>query len=143
LPAGYKSVPLYPNMDKIKSSDEMIVAGYGLSWAWGLKSGAGILRSTTLKVKEPRSGKTELLFSQTLKHGVCSGDSGGPAFVKKDGQLYLAAVASRSASYDVVGAPQCSIDSTYTRVDAYAAWIKKASAILMNDGKYQDSRVQY
>ena len=142
LPAGYKPVPLYPDMGKIKASDELIVAGYGLSWAWGVKSGEGILRSTTLKIKEPRSGKTEMLFAQTLKHGVCSGDSGGPAFVKKEGQLYLAGVASRGGSYDVIGAPQCSVDSTFTRIDAYAAWIKKTSAILMDDSKYQDSRVQ-
>lgn len=143
LPAGYKPVPMYQNMDNIKVSDELIVAGYGLKWAWGVKSGAGILRSTTLKVKDPRFGKTELLFSQTLKHGVCSGDSGGPAYIKKDGQLYLVGVASRSGSYDVAGAPKCSIDSTYTRVDAYAEWIKKASALLMSDAPYQDGRVQH
>ena len=62
--------------------------------------------------------------------------------MKKEGQLYLAGVASPSASYDVAGAPQCSVDSTFTRVDDYAAWIKKTSATLMNDSKYQDSRVQ-
>lgn len=44
--------------DKIKVSDELIVAGYGLSWAWVMKSGAGVLRSTTLKVKDPKYSRT-------------------------------------------------------------------------------------
>jgi len=140
LPAGYKPVPFYSDTDKIKASDEMIVAGYGLSWAWGMKGGAGVLRSTTLKVKDPQFSRTEFTFNQSLKHGVCSGDSGGPAYIKKDGKIYLVGVASRGGSYDVVGAPKCSVDSTYTRVDAYAAWIKKTSTLLMSDNRFQSDR---
>ncbi|MGE5085111.1 MAG: S1 family peptidase [Bacillota bacterium] len=131
LPYGYKPVPLYPDSDKLRAADDIIVAGYGVNRSWGKTAGAGILRTTTLKVREPRSGKTEMVLNQSFKKGVCNGDSGGPAFIKKGGQLYLVGIASRGGSYDFPGAPKCSVTSTYTRVDAYLGWIKKTSAQLM------------
>lgn len=51
------------------------------------------------------------------------GDSGGPAFIEKDGRLYLAGVSSASmdgkpGTYGVV--------DVYTRVGSYRAWIERA-----------------
>ncbi|MNT65521.1 hypothetical protein D3C72_2035110 [compost metagenome] len=40
-------------------------------------------------------GKTEIVFDQSDRNGVCSGDSGGPAFLEVKGKFYVFGVASR------------------------------------------------
>jgi hypothetical protein len=53
---------------------------------------------------------------------VCSGDSGGPSFVKRDGQELLVGVHSTSAT----GCIRMGMD---VRVDAYASWILAQTSI--------------
>lgn len=132
LPAGYAAAPLYSDFKQLQKDSKVVVAGYGLNWAWGLKKGAGTLRTTELKVKRALYGTTEVMLDQSLRKGICSGDSGGPAYVKQDGKLYLMGVASRGDSIPLPLTPSCFIMSIFTRVDAYQTWIKDTSAILMS-----------
>ncbi|UXR63266.1 trypsin-like serine protease [Bdellovibrio bacteriovorus] len=132
LPAGYQPAKIHENTASMQSGNEVVVAGYGLSWALGVKKGAGILRTTKLKIDQAQYGKTEFMLKQSLKKGVCSGDSGGPAYVEKDGQLYLAGVASRGDAAVMLISPKCDKFSIYSRADAYMPWIKKTSETLMS-----------
>lgn len=132
LPVGYKPAAILEDFTSLKDGGEVVVAGYGLNWALGVKKGAGILRTTKLKMSQARHGQTELMLSQSLKKGVCSGDSGGPAYVERNGQLYLAGVASRGDAAVMLLSPKCDKFSIYSRVDAYTTWIKETSNKLMS-----------
>ncbi|KYG67787.1 serine protease [Bdellovibrio bacteriovorus] len=130
-PAGYAPAPLLSDFSGIRKNTEVVVAGFGLNWAWGVKKGAGTLRTTTLKVKSPMNGSTEIMLDQSLRRGICSGDSGGPAYLDVNGQLYLLGVASRGDSLPIPLTPDCFILSVFTRVDAHADWINETALELL------------
>ncbi|MFV8258124.1 S1 family peptidase [Bdellovibrio bacteriovorus] len=132
LPAGYAPAPLYTEFNQLQKGSNVVVAGFGLNWAWGVKKGAGTLRTTELKVKRSLYGTTEIMLDQSIRKGICSGDSGGPAYVQKDGRLYLMGVASRGDSLPIPLTPDCFMMSIFTRVDAYTPWIAETSALLMS-----------
>lgn len=123
LPEGYGPAPLLGDFDQVVEGAKITVAGYGLSWAWGIKRGSGTLKETNVVVKEPHYGQTEIMLDQSFNNGVCSGDSGGPAYYEKDGRLYLVAVTSRVGSFPIPLMPKCSMISIFTRVDAHKVWI--------------------
>ena len=61
--------------------------------------------------------------------GTCSGDSGGPAYLNNNGQLYLAGIASRMSKNDRVienGKEEyyCTNDMIFSLVPAQIAWIR-------------------
>jgi secreted trypsin-like serine protease len=86
-----------------------------------IRSNDGVLRKTRIRISDMNFGKTEVQLDQTKGTGTCFGDSGGPAYIKMNGKLYLWGVASR-----VYNGPQghCSTYSTYTNVLPYQDWFK-------------------
>lgn len=78
-------------------------------------SGSGILRSTQVTVSKLLSN--EVVVDQSHGTGACSGDSGGPAYVLKNGKYYLFGVTSR-------GNVGCDSDGIYTNILTYLDWIK-------------------
>ncbi|AHZ84861.1 serine protease [Bdellovibrio bacteriovorus] len=133
LPVGYAPAPLFADFKDLKAGAEVVVAGYGLSWTLGVKKGSGILRTTKLKVGVAQYGQNEILIDQSAKKGVCSGDSGGPAYIEKNGELQLMGVTSRGDTAATPLSPKCYDYSVYSRVDAYLPWIKKTSELLLKD----------
>lgn len=131
LPPGFAPVALFNDFASLKKGSKVRVAGYGLNWAWGIKRGSGVLRTTELKVKEPVYGQTEIMIDQSIRKGVCSGDSGGPAYIEKNGKLFLMGVVSRGDSIPIPLTPDCFIMSIFTRVDAYVPWIKETGQMLL------------
>ncbi|XGC79746.1 trypsin-like serine protease [Bdellovibrio bacteriovorus] len=129
-PAGFAPAPLLSNFSQVEKGTKVHVAGFGLNWAWGVKKGAGVLRTTELKVKRSLYGSTEIMLDQSLRKGICSGDSGGPAYLEVNGKLHLLGVASRGDSLPIPLTPDCFILSIFTRVDAHAAWISKTAELL-------------
>jgi secreted trypsin-like serine protease len=124
LPKGYHVAHVLPMKDKLQKGDQVILAGYGISDA-RKKTGAGELRRTTVTVLQPQFGKTEILLDQRQGSGACHGDSGGPAFVERDGKLYLMGVTSRG--YPETAPDDCRHEVVYTQVNAYRNWIKETS----------------
>ncbi len=122
-PAGFQPAPFLWDEIKLQDGVRTQVAGYGLNWTWLVKKGAGTLRTTTLRVSESRYSDTEATLDQSLKKGICSGDSGGPAYLEVNGQLHVWGVASRSDSLPTVLTPKCVILSVFTRVATYHDWI--------------------
>jgi secreted trypsin-like serine protease len=76
-------------------------------------SGDGFLRKTETEIKYTSESE---FFLDEKKTGTCSGDSGGPAFIEKDGVLYLAGVTSR-------GDLLCNDTGIYTMVPYHLDWI--------------------
>lgn len=78
-------------------------------------TGDGILRQTEAPIAFIH--ETEIRLNET-KAGTCSGDSGGPAYIKKDGEYFFFGVTSRgSALCDEVG--------VYTNALYYLPWINE------------------
>ncbi len=59
---------------------------------------------------------------ENLEGAAAAGDSGGPAYLERDGVLYLAGVDSTNSGDGVEAARYGTLDS-FTRVSAHAAWI--------------------
>lgn len=85
-----------------------------------VSSGDGILRTT----EAPISGifKTEV-FLDERKAGTCNGDSGGPAYIKQNGEFFLFGVTSR-------GSALCNESGVYTNALYYRQWINETIKIL-------------
>jgi secreted trypsin-like serine protease len=128
LPAGYTTAPILTNYNLLAKGAKIVAAGYGIS-APSRGKGAGVLRKITLKVKNPVYSATEISVGQSLINGVCSGDSGGPAFVPgSNGRLYLWGVTSNGAG--LPGVRPCMFFAVFTRVDAYVPWISEVAGKL-------------
>lgn len=146
LPPGFKPATMLPDNSLLKIGASVTLAGYGVSEVdvqpvdpkrvknlpqaleYGEvmcdenlrncvkieMSGDGVLRET----KAPISFlyETEVRLDESKGHGTCSGDSGGPAYLEKDGQHFLFGITSRgSAACDEVG--------IYTNAVYYKDWI--------------------
>ena len=84
------------------------------------RTGDGILRQTEAPIKFILETEFHLNEIQT---GTCNGDSGGPAFIKKDGEFFLLGVTSR-------GSDLCDEVGVYTNAVYYKKWINDTIKIL-------------
>ncbi len=80
------------------------------------RSGDGLLRITEAPISFIH--ETEIKLNEK-KSGTCSGDSGGPAFIKKNGQLLFFGVTSR-------GSELCNDVGVYTNALSYKKWIDES-----------------
>jgi secreted trypsin-like serine protease len=125
LPAGYEPATVLVNYKAhIHNGSAVEMAGYGIS-NYLFKSGAGQLRKVTLTVADANYSEAETSIDQGVRKGICSGDSGGPAYLQADGKYLLWGVTSRGAGLFSV-AP-CIFSSVYTRVDYYWSWLQTAA----------------
>ncbi len=122
LPQGYEPAQTAKSDLPLKKGEAAQLAGFGISNA-GRKSGAGILRSTTVQIDHPRPGKSEMILDQSHGKGACHGDSGGPAFINSHGKPLLVGVTNRS--YPASAPDDCAHRVVYTKVSAYQPWIQK------------------
>lgn len=79
-------------------------------------SGDGTLKSAQAKIK--RLTESEVRLDESHGEGTCNGDSGGPAFVQKNGEYFLFGVTSR-------GNMLCNEEGVYTNAIVHAEWIQK------------------
>ncbi len=127
IPAGYKTAKVLRDFSLLSPGAKIVAVGYGLNWSWVVTNGAGTLRTVELQVENPNFSETEISLQQSLKKGICSGDSGGPGYMDIDGQLYVWGVVSRGAALNIPLTPKCAMMSVYTRVDVYAPFIVDAA----------------
>lgn len=130
LPVGYEAAPILFDAQAVQKNKRTIVAGYGLNWTTLISRGAGVLRTTKLDIDEPVYSQTEALLGQSVRRGICSGDSGGPAYFEIGGRLHVWGVASRGDSLPLFFVPKCMLFSIFTRVEAYQDWIMSTMASL-------------
>lgn len=130
LPLGYEVAPILFDAQAVQKNSRTIVAGYGLNWTTLISKGAGVLRTTKLDIDNPTYSQTEAMLGQSVRRGICSGDSGGPAYLDIGGRLHVWGVASRGDSLPLFFVPKCMLFSIFTRVDAYQDWIMKTMTAL-------------
>ncbi|WP_413587358.1 S1 family peptidase [Bdellovibrio sp. HCB274] len=85
-------------------------------------SGLSILKSTSVKIGSIPN-PYEFILLQDKTHGPCTGDSGGPAFIKSGSKYFVWGITSR-------GDIGCSTRTYYTSILAYKTWILENSARL-------------
>lgn len=138
-PQGYQPIRLPDSTDLQQMNGTFHTTGYGAITArrGSSQRGVGVLRYTTMKMKESplRPEQNQFIADQSNGHGVCFGDSGGPAFVKNGDQTVIIGVISAvystdenartRADYDV-----CRYSSIYISIYPYKNWIRKAVADL-------------
>lgn len=129
-PAGYQVAPMLFDSGYLNNNVRTIVAGYGLNWTILLSKGAGTLRTAKLSIEDVNFSRTEVMLGQSVRRGICSGDSGGPAYLELNGRLHVWGVASRGDSLPGLLTPKCMLFSVFTRVDAHQDFIAKAVAEL-------------
>lgn len=95
----------------------------------------GVLRATDLAVKGLSPQGDAFVADQTKGHGICSGDSGGPAFVNGG---TVAGIISRTITDDPTHPEYtdddvCNYESIFTNVAYYQKWITRGLEKLRND----------
>lgn len=114
-PRGYQPVSLADHR-YLTRGQKITVAGYGLvNGIFGLE--AGELRMVEMEVANPNFSQTQFTHKFSLFRSTCSGDSGGPAYVKLPNQA-LAVLGV--TSWSVTG---CTAKGAYTSIPAFRDWI--------------------
>lgn len=115
VPLPYKPVFLASSSD-LKEGQEIWVAGFGLTHGFMHKKTDRLMK-VNLEVKNPFFSSYQFLSKAKMKKSTCSGDSGGPAFIKNErGELLLLGIVSWGDAF-------CSIQTAYTSVPAFEEWI--------------------
>jgi secreted trypsin-like serine protease len=117
-PGGFVSAQL-PSADlTLNEGNEVMVYGFGYTGQSKLVE-ADNLMSANLKVNNWEFSPTHFQ-SLVDPTGTCSGDSGGPAFIKdNNGKLVVVGVTS-------FGDKSCHVSSYFTRVPTFKNWLTKA-----------------
>lgn len=140
LPAGYEPVQLVTSESQAQPGAHLHMIGYGLARVdskMEIVNGrasfvpvpdgttTGILRETEVAIGIV-SPKTKLILTNGTATGVCSGDSGGPAFVTDSatGKVVQVGIA------EAVANAYCNSVSMHTSVLPYLDWIKESAAQL-------------
>ncbi|MBT8494390.1 MAG: serine protease [Deltaproteobacteria bacterium] len=107
-PAPVEPMPVVTALGPNNVGDELIFVGYGASNGFQ-QSGSGIKRAVTMQLAQ--LGSTTFAYSDQGKN-TCNGDSGGPAFLQQNGELFIAGVTSYGDQF-------CAQYGVDTRVDTY------------------------
>lgn len=103
--------------EDIKEGEDLVLAGFGITRA-GANSIDGALRKVVTSVFRLDRQQKEIEFEDELGESACEGDSGGPAFVIRNGVLRLVGVTSR-------GNASCNGSGIYTDVRYFNDWIRQ------------------
>lgn len=127
IPSPYRIMKIANPNDVDLSSGSVQLIGYGtVNYKAG---GSAILRKTNLPSKQIKIEKDAnvVLIDQSLGHGVCSGDSGGPSFVKIRGQEQILGV--NSAVYGATKEEDaCKVAAIQSLAFGHIEWIKSELA---------------
>lgn len=113
---GYAQVAnVLTDANAVVTGEELVLAGFGVTDG-RRGTGSGTLRTVSTKISNLSDARREIDFGGAPGRSACSGDSGGPAFVKRDGKLALVGVTSR-------GSFICDEEGIYTDIRYFQTWI--------------------
>lgn len=139
----------WKSRERVTTFSKVIVYGYGIT-SGVVKNGklntktAGVLRTTQLNILKDVVAEDIFAANQREGKGICSGDSGGPAFIRGN---VVVGVISRGLTDDP-DHPQyadddlCNYESIFTRVAYYKTWIEDGIAFLHSEQKPTDFVLQ-
>lgn len=123
-PEAYRPVPYLTLRDELKLGQATIVAGYGVN-AYDVDGSRGILRFADEQIE---SFDDKFMTFSTNPSRNCSGDSGGPAYVRNQGgTLSLVGIVHGGVGY------RCNSNGFYTDVRYFTDWIRKTRAELAGE----------
>ena len=122
--------PLPSNYPTYKIADSSVVPTDSYLYFWGFgevangRGGAGLLRKTQASSSDYDidQSREKITVDQSAGRGICHGDSGGPGFIKQNGELKILGVNSYVSG--VEGSSFCSGQSTLTLASSYKAWLQ-------------------
>ncbi len=122
-PGSAKPVQLITDASILKAGLKLTLAGFGLLSAQPMVETTKMMK-VNVQVDNPSITKTQFTFKVVKGKSSCSGDSGGPAYVKlSNGDLGVIGVTSW-------GDKTCKHIGAYTSVPALADWIQSTSQSL-------------
>lgn len=122
-PAPYKPVGIISDKYKMEIGMPMLLAGYGvINDANGEDTEA--LRKVTVPMAKIIDADAILVTDQTKNTGACNGDSGGPAYLEKDGLLYVYGITRGPHA----NAPHCHAYGEYTWASKFETFILESAA---------------
>lgn len=114
--AKYKTAAVAKTDTKVEKGERLILAGFGDTR--NTNEPYGILRRVETTFERPIHDATEFEITPGERNS-CHGDSGGPAFIERQGKLMLLGVVSRGDAY-------CQRTGIYTDVRAFGDFINKS-----------------
>lgn len=138
LPAHYLGVSFIKDVNLISRGERVTLFGYGITGDG--RADVGVLRAAEStfsgfidKVNYPKTiieNQIRVKNESKTPSQACTGDSGGPAFLKNTGQL-LGLVSGMHLS--IQKSLECSSgDANYTLLAPYLDWIQTTSRMLLN-----------
>jgi hypothetical protein len=121
LPEGYKPVRLW-NDARIPTNARTLVAGYGVQDENKVSETAGVLKKggSSLAVRDLNATESEMGVNPSFS--PVEGDSGGPLYIERAGELFLFGLVSRGdCVYLCNGADR--LGTIFTRVAAFRQWV--------------------
>lgn len=127
-PAPYKPVSIISDDYQLTVGMPMLLAGYGvIDDSTGKDTEA--LRKVTVPMAKILDADAILVTDQTKATGACNGDSGGPAYLEKDGVLYVYGITRGPHE----GAPDCHHFGEYTYASKFETFILESAAKLKTE----------
>ena len=122
-PAPYKPVAIVSDKYTMTVGMPMLLAGYGvIDDLTGKDTEA--LRKVTVPMAKILDAEMILVTDQRKSTGACNGDSGGPAYLEKDGVLYVYGITRGPHAM----APDCHNYGEYTWASKFETFILETAA---------------
>jgi secreted trypsin-like serine protease len=123
IPAGYEPVMFLPNAIELKLGESLTALGFGVKVEESLNTNTHLNKVTGLPILEDLG--TVLIVDQSQGKGICSGDSGGPAFYFYQGLPYLAGINQGSQFPIGVVNNKCRQTGVMVKIQTFKTWIQK------------------
>lgn len=130
-PVNYLPANILTQNQYLQNKALVLVAGYGVSNGV-TKQGAGTLRQSVTNIENINHSLSEALLNQKNGKGACNGDSGGPAFISINGQIFLWGVFLGGAHQP----DNCNNESIVTKISFHYKWIAESTKQLILRGGY-------
>lgn len=133
-PNEFEPAKVLADFSQLQNGTDVLLAGYGRNTPVdpeGNNPGVGVLRKVNQKILDIQYAEREILID-IRERGVCTGDSGGPAFLETENGLALFGITSHLTERDrlpdqgrrkIYG---CIADIAYTNVLKHLDWIEEA-----------------